>query len=763
MRRPPLSEILGTLLLLLGGAVMLGWWMQLPAVVRVLPGYTAMVFNTALCFAVAGGALLAPFSDPARHQRVTTILGEALAVIAVLVLAEHLLGSNFVDWPSLHDWLLHGSNPRAGRMSLATASGFLMCGAALILATRVSRRWIGIVVRLLTFGVGAIGGLGLAAYAVSAPLLFPGYVVLNLAVHTAAGLVLLAVGLHSSWSRFEWAQTQLITREDDRITFVGATILVVIALAAGIASFAVLQRRTQTLVSGNVLAELERRIETFRDLVQLRETNARIAATRPAALRNLRVVHAGRDDGSNIENIRAVVDGLLKQGFSGLSYLDVDGKAVASGGAFAQAPAMAVTLETPEKAELLWDGGFLLRHRIPLRDAQGPVGTVWVEQPLPVLTRFAREAPGLGATGEMGLCVRRDDENQCFPQRLSPKAFSTPELNPLGVPFPMSRALGGETGTVITEDYRARSVIAAYGPVGDLGLGMVVKVDTVEVFQPIREQLQLAAGLLLLLAVGGTLLLRSQVRPLATKLVEAEEILNKRTKELEISNKELEAFSYSVSHDLRAPLRHIDGFADMMREECEPVLNDSGRRLLDTISQSAKEMGKLIDDLLMFSRMGRVGMHETQVSMDELVAEVRQELGREAEGRIIEWRIEPLPAVRGDRAMLKQVWVNLLSNSIKYTGTRQTTEITVGCERKSGQLEFRVQDNGVGFDMRYANKLYGVFQRLHRTEEFEGTGVGLANVRRIVGRHGGRTWADAKIDEGATFYFTLPDSPRTRP
>jgi light-regulated signal transduction histidine kinase (bacteriophytochrome) len=327
----------------------------------------------------------------------------------------------------------------------------------------------------------------------------------------------------------------------------------------------------------------------------------------------------------------------------------------------------------------------------------------------------------------------------------------------------MTRALGGETGTVITEDYRARNVIAAYGPVGDLGLGMVVKVDTVEVFQPIREQLQLAAGLLLVLAVGGTLLLRSHVRPLATKLVEAEEILNKRTKELEASNKELEAFSYSVSHDLRAPLRHIDGFADMMREECEPVLNDSGRRLLDTISQSAKEMGKLIDDLLMFSRMGRVGMHESEVSMDELVAEVREELGREAAGRTIEWRIEPLPAVRGDRAMLKQVWVNLLSNSIKYTGTRQAAKITIGCSRKSGQLEFRVQDNGVGFDMRYAAKLFGVFQRLHRADEFEGTGVGLANVRRIVDRHGGKTWADARIDEGATFYFTLPDSPRNRP
>jgi PAS domain S-box-containing protein len=522
MRRAPLSAAAGALLVLLGGTVMLGWWLQLSLLVHVLPGFTPMVINTALGFCLAGGALLTPFSDARRYERITAVLGGALAIIAALVLAEHLLRLDLgIDWASLHAWL-HDSNPNPGRMSAGTAFGFLMSGAVLILATRVRRPWMGTAVRLLTLGVGAIGVLGLAGYLVSAPLLFPHYPFANVAVHTAAGLLVLAIGLRSAWRRFEWSRVPLFARDDDRITFVGATILIAIALAAGIASFAMLQGRVQTLVGDNVHAALTRRTDMFRDLIELREINARIAATRPAVLRNLRIIHAGRDDGSNIANIKAVVDNFLKQGFSGIAYHDIDGKTIASGGAFVQAPAMAVALVTPDRAELLWDGGFLLRHRIPLRDSAGEVGTVLAEQPLPVLTRLAENVFGLGVTGDMGLCVLRGEQMHCFPQRLNRQAFSAPLVNVAGEPLPMTRALRGETGVVITRDYREQNVVAAYGPVGDFGLGMVVKIDAVEVFQPIREQLELALGLLLVLAAGGTLLLRSQIRPLATKLVDAE-------------------------------------------------------------------------------------------------------------------------------------------------------------------------------------------------------------------------------------------------
>ncbi len=238
-----------------------------------------------------------------------------------------------------------------------------------------------------------------------------------------------------------------------------------------------------------------------------------------------------------------------------------------------------------------------------------------------------------------------------------------------------------------------------------------------------------------------------------------EQRVHERTSQLEAVNKELEAFSYSVSHDLRAPLRHIGGFADMLRQNSGAQLDETGQRYLGIISNSAKQMGVLIDDLLVFSRMGRAELRRSNVNMDELVAEVWREMAGDLAGRRIAWEIAPLPALDCDRALLKQVWVNLLSNAVKYTRHRNQAIIKIRCQ-KNGQAEweFSVSDNGAGFDMQYVGKLFGVFQRLHLAEEFEGTGIGLANVQRIVLRHGGRVWAEGALDRGATFYFTLPDN-----
>jgi len=242
-----------------------------------------------------------------------------------------------------------------------------------------------------------------------------------------------------------------------------------------------------------------------------------------------------------------------------------------------------------------------------------------------------------------------------------------------------------------------------------------------------------------------------------------ERCVRERTAELESANKELEAFSYSVSHDLRAPLRHIDGFAGLLREDASSTLSDAGRHHVATISEAAKNMSKLIDDLLAFARMGRAHLSRTRVEMSGLVAEVLQEMSPDAQGRNVAWGIEPLPEVWGDRALLKQVWANLLGNALKYTRQREKAEIKVGCQPKVGELEFHISDNGAGFDMKYAARLFGVFQRLHREEDFEGTGVGLANVRQIITRHGGRTRAEGAVDRGATFYFSLPSQENRRP
>jgi signal transduction histidine kinase len=229
-----------------------------------------------------------------------------------------------------------------------------------------------------------------------------------------------------------------------------------------------------------------------------------------------------------------------------------------------------------------------------------------------------------------------------------------------------------------------------------------------------------------------------------------------RTRELEDANRELEAFSYSVSHDLRSPLRHIAGFAALLGKH-GAGLDQQGQRYLATISQAAAHMGRLVDDLLGFSRMARAEVLRGEVDLACVVEEVVEEVKRESPTRRIVWKIGTLPVVVGDPAMLRLAIVNLVQNAYKYTGKREVAEIEIGMRPQvTGEQVLYVKDNGAGFDMAYAGKLFGVFQRLHRSEDFEGTGIGLANVRRIVQRHGGRTWAEGAVDAGATFYLALP-------
>jgi PAS domain S-box-containing protein len=230
-----------------------------------------------------------------------------------------------------------------------------------------------------------------------------------------------------------------------------------------------------------------------------------------------------------------------------------------------------------------------------------------------------------------------------------------------------------------------------------------------------------------------------------------------RTAQLEAANKELEGFVYSISHDLRAPLRHIDGFIELLKQKTGTNFDEQSRHYMACISDAAQKMGRLIEGLLSFSRMGRHAVTFQQVNLGSLVREVIRELEPDAAGRDIKWRIADLPAVGGDASMLRIVLANLISNALKFTRPRQQAQIDIGSTPNRGsEAVVFVRDNGVGFDMTYVDKLFGVFQRLHRADEFEGTGIGLANVRRIIARHGGLTWAEGQVDQGATFYFSLP-------
>jgi light-regulated signal transduction histidine kinase (bacteriophytochrome) len=234
-----------------------------------------------------------------------------------------------------------------------------------------------------------------------------------------------------------------------------------------------------------------------------------------------------------------------------------------------------------------------------------------------------------------------------------------------------------------------------------------------------------------------------------------EEKVIQRTEQLEALNKELESFTYSVSHDLRAPLRIIDGFSNILLEDLGNKIDASGKKNLDIIVKNARRMGMLIDDLLNFSKLGKVPMQISSVDMNSLVTEVLEEvaLNSPLPENII---VETLRPVKGDSRLLKQVWINLISNAIKYSAKKEKPAIVIGSYKENNRAVYFVKDNGAGFDMLYVHKLFGVFQRLHKLEEFAGTGVGLALVQRIIVRHEGTVWAEGKLNEGATFYFSLP-------
>ena len=257
---------------------------------------------------------------------------------------------------------------------------------------------------------------------------------------------------------------------------------------------------------------------------------------------------------------------------------------------------------------------------------------------------------------------------------------------------------------------------------------------------------------------------------LELRVTERTSDLEQRSAELQEANRELEAFSYSISHDLRAPMRHIAGFANLLEKSTTAQLDVGDKENLSTIHETARLAGRMVDDLLSFSRAGRAPMRSVPVDLNALLVDCRKELLPDMKNRQVEWKIDPLPVVAGDPAMLKLVLGNLLANAIKYTSKREVGVIEVGCSNVPPPADRRqptsisgreqatcfVKDNGVGFNMDYSDKLFGVFQRLHRAEEFEGTGIGLANVKRIIGRLGGRVWANGKLGEGATFYFTVP-------
>lgn len=322
--------------------------------------------------------------------------------------------------------------------------------------------------------------------------------------------------------------------------------------------------------------------------------------------------------------------------------------------------------------------------------------------------------------------------------------------------IPAVRAIRGKTGISYGRDYQNRRVIAFSKKIETTPWYLVAKMDRRELF----ADLAVMTGMLVLVIVSLETILLSFLSNYIHRQwnIELEAQVESRTLELKEANRELEAFAYTVSHDLRTPLRAIDGFTKLLDEGYRSKLDEEGLRLLGIIGMSARKMGQLIDSLLSFSRLGRIELERKNVHMEELARTSLEAAKAVYPDRKIIFTTDNLPAVKGDPVLLEQVWLNLLSNAIKFSSYKNQTEISVTCKPAEGFFVFSVRDNGAGFDMKYTAKLFQVFQRLHNTRQFEGNGVGLAIVQRIIQRHGGRVWAEGKTGEGAEISFTLPSN-----
>lgn len=335
-------------------------------------------------------------------------------------------------------------------------------------------------------------------------------------------------------------------------------------------------------------------------------------------------------------------------------------------------------------------------------------------------------------------------------------------LNRANHPVVQSVLRGEQEVRVLRDPDSGQSLLSAYAPVAGYGWGVIVEEPEESAFASQYASLR-SIGLMYIAVLAfafvcAWLIVRVFIENQRAKaqIVLLNVNLQRRAQELESANKELEAFSYSVSHDLRAPLRHIDGFTRILEEQISATASEEQNRLLGIISSSAKKLGLLIDELLIFSRMARAEMKQELVPMNRLIREVLDLSKNEIQHRGVSVTVDEVPAVSGDETMLRQVWINLISNALKYTGKTPNPQIHIRYTLENGEHVFCVQDNGAGFDMRYVDKLFGVFQRLHVVDEFEGTGIGLAHVKRIITRHHGRVWAKGVVGQGAEFCFSLP-------
>lgn len=506
----------------LGVVVTLGWALHYPSFVQMRPQFTAMVSNTALCFILVGIAFLLPGFKSLNSSRVQVFIGGVVATLATLVFCENLADIDILglDFHSYHVWLKDG-NAHPGRMAPNTAFGFMLVGLVLILSRQVTNRLVAVVIQLATFVLLFVGATGVVGYFLQLDLLY-GFKAVRMAMHTAVGLIIVALGLWASWYRAEWYRTRHYFSDSEKIVFVGTALLVGVALTAGVAGFAAQQSTFEKVLGENLVLAVKSQ-QTFFDLeVKQAIAKTKSAAGRPGLIRLSRELSRAPDNPRIQSDLATILSSIQASGTLSLAIYDRQNRELLRAGDAAVASALAVDLGLDVSASLFWSNGFHLRSSMPIQDAEGFVGTLVMEELLPYITGQFSLNNILGYDSETSMCIARQDHLICFPDHSHAATYNAPRQAVNGLATPMSFAVDGKSGIFRGLDYTGINVAAAYSPLTSNGLGIVVKKSTSELLGPIREQFRWSIPLLIFLAAAGAFLLRAQIIPLAAKLLNSE-------------------------------------------------------------------------------------------------------------------------------------------------------------------------------------------------------------------------------------------------
>jgi diguanylate cyclase (GGDEF)-like protein/PAS domain S-box-containing protein len=523
---------IGAGLALLGAAVAIGWILRIPVLVQVSHGLTPMVLNTALCFVLSGMAVLASLRP--QWRRAVQALASGLLALSAAVTLQYAVGADFgIDAPALHRWLSPDIAVHPGRMSAFTGIAFIAASLGMLLATGPSRGGTDTLALAFATVTGAVGALALLGYLFELNLVYARYALGLVALHTAAGLLALCAAL---WLRFVRERRVHFWKRlapQDRITLASATILTLVALAVAVGVFAALQARVTQALSDGLATSLRYRVLLAEEAIEAGLQRTRILAGRPAPARALRRLEERSGDTEAAAQLSQSAASLVAGGYLAVSYYDARGRQIVAAGRELRDPALVVALPGSPGATLAWKDGFVISERYAISDATGTVGAAVVQTPVHALDDLLNDAYRLGQTGEVGMCTQLGERLGCFPQRQVAEVYFVPARASDGAPLPMTRGLEGESGVVLTRDYRGENVIAAYAPVAKSALAMVVKMDTAEIYAPVRERLLIVLPVLAILIAAGTWLQRARVRPLAARLAQSERAAQDRHHALE--------------------------------------------------------------------------------------------------------------------------------------------------------------------------------------------------------------------------------------